>query len=32
VFDVIEEELRDIPVGILGTVCINAWVWKYIYN
>jgi hypothetical protein len=26
VFDVIEEELRDIPVGILGTVCINAWV------
>jgi hypothetical protein len=23
VFDVIEEELKDIPVGILGTVCMN---------
>jgi len=27
-FDVIEEELRDIPVGILGTVYTNVWVWK----
>jgi len=25
-FDVIEEELRDIPVGILGTVYTNVWV------
>ena len=26
VFDIIEEELRDIPVGILGTVYANTWV------
>jgi hypothetical protein len=24
VFDIIEEELKDIPVGILGTVYINV--------
>jgi hypothetical protein len=25
-FDVIEEEIGDIPVGILGTVYTNIWV------